>query len=173
MILSSKNCEYIELVANEARGKIDELAHRIVLSFEDAEKYVEHFGGKVVHRPKLNSSIIRTSEENSFVIYVKEKSAEETLHELGHAFLHWEKIPIESNKSGSVDIGLENTGSVIDAREQAANYFMRVFLMPTTKFIDEVLAKTYNNICDFNELSQTFQVSKYLIVSRGKDLGIW
>lgn len=173
MILSSKNCEYIELVANEARGEIDELADRVVLHFEDAKKYVEHFGGKVKYRPNQNSSIIRTAEGNSFVIYVKEKTAEETLHELGHAFLHWKNIPIENGDSSTVDVGLENTGSVIDGREQAANYFMRVFLMPTTKFIDEVLAKTYNNICDFSELSETFQVSKYLIVSRGKDLGIW
>lgn len=167
MILSTKACEYIDSLATGARMKIEKLANTTHLKYSDAVQYVKCFGGTVTHRPNQNSEIIKNSDE-TFTIFVKDENIEEVLHELGHAFLNWENLSGDQNGQ----LSYKNDG-VANYDELAANYFMRSFVMPVETFMREVLKVTYNNICDFKALSETFNVSKHVVIARGNDLGLW
>lgn len=167
MLLSAKACEYIDSLANGARKKIQSLSNTTHLKYSDAVQYVQYFGGEVIFRPEQNSEIKRNA-DHTFTIYVKYESIEEVLHELGHAFLNWDNM----NKNENVLCTYENDG-LTDFDEQAANYFMRSFIMPVDLFMKQVLNVTYNNVCDFKSLSEMFNVSKYIIIARGNDLGLW
>lgn len=166
MTLSAKTMKYIEELAHGVRKAIKDLEQTTTLSYDDAVRYVSFFGGKVKYRPGVNSEIVKSSDD-SFMIYVSNKNIEEVFHEFGHAFLNWEQIGDEDTRCA-----FENDGS-LDYNEQAASFFMRSFIMPTQAFVEQVLEVTYNNVCDFKLLSEKFNVSKYTVISRGNDIGIW
>ena len=171
MTLSSATCDYIDRLAAGVRDRITLSSDTVGLKYADAKKCVESLNGRVEHRSGQDSEAIKTG-ENSFTIYVKEENIEELLHELGHVLLEWHEVKIEAEDEDKPKRVGGNTG-VNSLIEEAVNYFMRMVLMPTMLFMKQVINYSYNNLCDFSALANAFGVSRYTVIRRGKELGLW
>lgn len=176
MTLSTSTCDYIDKIAASIRDRISLSPNTVAPEYEEAKKCVEGLRGRVEHRPGRDSGMCKTG-ENSFIIYVKEENIEELFHELGHVLLEWNNAQDEGDKEVAVVDDKKsddsNNNGLSNPREEAANYFMRMVIMPTDLFMKQVIKYTYNNLCDFSELAKAFSVSRYIVIKRGKELGLW
>ena len=57
--------------------------------------------------------------------------------------------------------------------ELSATYFARAFLMPKNEFIKSGLENSFNNLCNFENVAEIFNVRIQAVIDRGRDLTLW
>lgn len=144
-------------------GKLIE-KDQLSISFDDCKKIVKYFGGIFDSNPSYKlSSMIKISENEFKIECNPDVNSLDIIHELGHAFLHFNDMEI--NDRYSCD------GNSFEDIE--ACIFSRAFIMPKPLFEKVVFKYVIDGICNLIDVARTFNVECIQADLRGKELNIW
>ncbi len=83
------------------------------------------------------------------------------LHEVGHIVLHPNELPASLFDPNEL-------------KEEAADVFVRAFLMPKEKFLEKKMQNTNSDgMVNIRRIAAFFNVDDYLVAKRGIDLRLW
>lgn len=146
-------------------------AYDIEIPILDIDNLIEIFGGKIIERKNFAMGTLSKKTENNFVIAIFPddnliRRKIDLVRELGYLFLC---LGFRMNSSTWESVPLNRFYSFNDLNKYTmADYFTRCFLMPKKEFIDAF--QKYHGYID--DIANYFQVSKFLVINRTKDLDL-
>ena len=183
MILTLEWKNKLEEWVHYAReGVADIIKETPMISVPDIEEIISRYGGcikkgetettHVVVEPGENESVKFSIEIKSYDSYGNSEETLKVKEKLLHEFAHVYMIFME-NDGIIKESKIEWDTPALTEDELSATYFARAFLMPKNEFIKSVLENSFNNLCNFENVAEIFNVRIQAVIDRGRDLTLW
>lgn len=158
---------YIEKIASDARKRLVEVEiidkDEKALSMEQLKKIVAFYGGELkIYEQDRETCIEKISEDDYVIHYCGSNNYLQVIHELGHAFLHFDNL----------EIGKRYRFDGLGIEDAEASLFARAMIMPRTNFEQVVIEYIKGGKYSIQDVANDYKTDYLEVLARGEELNI-